>query len=186
MTSNQANLGGTQMIAPQDGKVPGRGPELTVWEATFKRGGVIQFMKPGLAASIASVETNQVDTDRGGWANGGVVDFGSTSGDDVCCAVVTTKEDVPAGHEASAVVDGDVYVLCFFEDNTGTSVAIPEFSALYLVEGEQYVTANASLTGKTIGRKCGIVLEDFTAGARTSGQAHLVRALFKGLPAYLS
>lgn len=185
MTNNQTNVAGPLLLAPMDCKNRGAGARVLNWEATRVQGSVVHFMKPGLAASVASVETNAIDNLTGGLANVGTPSTSVNTGDDAFLGVVTDRGTVPIGGYASVVVNGDMYArVRFVDDGGGDSEAIAEFAALYMANGKDYLVADATLVDETVGRKCGVILADFPAASMTPG-VHLVRVLFKGTPAYI-
>ena len=184
MTNNQNNMGGPFIIAPQDVKPAGKGSKPVNRETARVRGSVVQFMKPGLD-SVSGVDANAFDLQTGGNANVGDVAASTASdasGDNAFVAVVTTKDGVAVDEEVDVVVEGDCYVRVYYE----TGVAVEEFQPLYLVDGQDFLTANASLSGQgDVGRKVGIILEDVAADAKASNGAALTRALIRGLPPFV-
>lgn len=180
MTINQTNVGGPFLLAPIDARNTGTGITVTVRGGTAPQGAVRQFMKPGLADAEAAVEYG-IDSAEGGLTNVALVDATVNNGDDVFACVVTDKETVADDGEARAVVSGRVKVLLIAESAT----AYPEYTPIYMVSGQNYVTTNSSLSGETVGRKCGVLLGDYNSGDLAAG-THLVDVLFVGTPAYLS
>lgn len=178
MTINQTNVGGPFLLAPIDARNTGTGITVTVRGGTAPQGAVRQFMKPGLADAEAAVEYG-IDSAEGGLTNVAKVDTSVNSGDDVFACVVTDKETVADDGEARVVVSGRVRVLLLAEAST----AYPEYTPIYMVDDQDYVTTNASLAG--VGRKCGVLLGDYDSGDLAAG-THLVDVLFVGTPPYLS
>lgn len=180
MTNNQTNLGGPGILAPTDHLAEGKGVAVTLYQEPsggYQRGSVAQIMKASLATAIEAVQTNDFNGPDGLNANAGSV----TDEDDAVAVVVNQSGAFLAGSSAKCVVTGRMLVRVYVESGT----AYNEGQPVYLVDGEDYVTTNATLTGETIGRKCGILAESIAADARTAGAPSLMTVLFNGLPPYL-
>lgn len=175
MSNHQANLGGPGLLSPQDGTRKGSGTPVKVWQVPtggFVRGSIVQGIK-GAMSSIDGVDNNQFNGPTGVNMNVGI----PTDSDDAVLGVITDEGPFLAGHEARVHVSGMVRVKLEVTNTT----AYTEGQALYAIDGEDFLTANASRAGG-VGRKCGMLLQAFTASAN---EEKVVLALFQGLPPYL-
>lgn len=170
MSNNQSNLGGPGLIAPKDASKKGSGTEITLWEAPsggYVRGSIVQ----GVKTSITEVDADAWNGPTGSNMNAGI----PTASDDAVLAVVTGDGPYLNGHSAPVQVDGDTYALVSF--TTATHV---EGTALYVHDGEAYLTNNAA--DEDAGRKCAILRQTVVAANATP---RLVRVIFQGLPPFL-
>lgn len=175
MSIFQTNMSGPLALNVEDGTKYGAGAEMTLHESTWSRGDVCQFFNSA-NASIDGVNTNKLNSLDGTLANAGLVDAGSFQ----FVGVVTSKDSVPAGYEGSVVTHGKCVASVWFKDDTGV-VGINEGDPVYLVIGEKYLSATATITGETIGRIVGVAAQTVAAASLAEG-AHPITIILKGDP----
>ena len=175
------SLNGPLALNAANGENTGSGVSMKLWEATWSRGEIVQFLNAALA-SVNGVETGNLRGQSGTLMNAGIL----VDGTDGFAGVVTSKNDVVAGQEGDVQIDGSVLAMVFLEEvaTSGVHVAVNEGDPIYLVEGQPYLSVTAAITGETIGRKVGVVLETLATDARTIDAAHLLRCYFSGIPEF--
>lgn len=172
---------GPLALSGSDGTRRGQGVPMRLHGSTFARGDVIEFASYVRNDAITKLTTD-LRTATGLLQNGHLVD----EPDNGFYGVQTMDETIADGGEGKVVLFGEVYASIFFEDSGGSvSTAIPFGADLYIVDGEKYLTANASLSGATVGKKVGKVLQNFAAGARTAAAASTALIAFSGIPDHL-
>ena len=178
MSVIQSLLGGPLLLAYKSADNPGTGVETTLFESTYERGEVVQFMKFALVASQASVTQNSLSNLDGGFANAGLID----DEDDGFFALVNSKSTVPSGFKAPLVVQGQARAMVFLaDDGGGDTEATTEGQKVYAVVGQKYLTIDPAFTG--VGRCVGRLMETVAAGGRpVVDGANLMKVLFNGLP----